>query len=207
MVAKDIENPVIASSITDVLTPHEFTRLDDIIELVFFAAEDASGRDIEDLSEDSSILGDVAKPVAGFNDECASRCSDKLGISLVRRSRTLYTSPDSSVQVLCLVSRRHERGNQLRYWYAFRDHHKDELTEATKGFVALGCGTGDFIVMIPWKTFESWLPNMNVTTRENGRFFWHVHAIEGIDNLILAQQTGFPDIQIDEFVISRPSVS
>src|SRR5262249_15380083 len=118
-----IDDPQILKKILGILTPREFTRVDEIIDVVFSTAEEAiqetateqeAGRSLEEGRSEASIR--VAP--ASFYDACIQHVATQLGRSLVKQSRTFYASPDGSVSVLCVVSRAYEHQTRHGFWYA-----------------------------------------------------------------------------------------
>lgn len=206
LVTQNLDTPDLVNRITEVLAPQEFTRVDGIVDLVFFAAEDVIGPSGPESDDETPNLILEQEPQerkpAQFNEACVTRCSELLGVTLVRRSRSLFSSPDSSIKVLCLVSRRYEAGRQGRYWYAFNDHSIDTLEEAASGYVALGCGSPGMVLLIPWKNFKSWLDGIHTTTRENGRYYFHIQVMESEDSFRLARRSGHSDVPLDQFLLS-----
>ena len=76
---EELEDPETVRRIYELLIPREFTKLDEIIELVFSTAEEAKLEEPEE--EDAEIRSrskkqtKKTKPVS-FNDVCAARIED-----------------------------------------------------------------------------------------------------------------------------------
>src|SRR5262249_44943214 len=127
-----IDDPQILKKILGILIPREFTRVDEIIDLVFSTAEEAiqettteeeAGRALDEAPPETSLR--VAP--ASFYDACIQRVAAKLGRTLVKQSRTFYASPDGSATVLCVVSRAYEHQTRRGFWYAFHPHQRESL--------------------------------------------------------------------------------
>ena len=88
---KSVDDPDALRRVYELLIPREFTKLDEIVELVFSTAEDAKKTEelpeLEVVSEPMRAQKEGPKftPVA-FNDLVAKRVSDHLGIPLVKRT-------------------------------------------------------------------------------------------------------------------------
>jgi len=209
---EDIEDPLIERKIRDILMPQEFTRVDGIIDLVFFTTEDVKQEEemAEEVTEDDSETYAERmpkfKPVS-FHDACAERIQVHLGKSLVRRSRAIYTSPDGSLAVVCAVSREHENNAGARsYWYAFHPHQKETLEKADERYVAYGCGSDKQILLIPYDKFIGWLDGMNVTKGED-RFYWHVSIFKQDDRLMLHRRRGYERVDLTPYLLSTADIS
>ena len=199
---ESVEDPKIILRISAILIPREFTKLDEIIDIVFFTAEDVKQEEpVEgEIYTDESDAELSVKPVS-FYDACIERIERQLKKSLVKRSRTTYSSPDDSVRVICTISKAHERGDQTTYWFAFHPVQKDFLEQtAGSSFVAFGCGSEQMIVFIPFLEFVDWLDQMN-TTRDEQRHYWHVTIVYDRDNLTLHRKRGTARINLNKYLV------
>jgi len=200
-----IDDPQILKKTLGILTPREFTRVDDIIDLVFSTAEEAiqeateeeAGRALEDSRSEASTIR-VAP--ANFYDACIQRVAAKLGCSLVKQSRTFYASPDGSVTVLCVVSRTYEHQTRQGFWYAFHPHQREKLAASSQSFVALGCGSPNVVLLIPFQDFTSWVDDMNVTRLEN-RLYWHVQIVQDGRRFELRRKAGTSRVDLTRYLL------
>ncbi|MBP7688474.1 MAG: hypothetical protein KA765_11220 [Thermoflexales bacterium] len=168
---EDIEDPEIISRIAKILIPHEFTKLDGIIELVFSTAEDIKHETPEE--EGSEEKTSRSTKAVSFYEACIKRIEKHAKQPLIKRSRTAYSTPDESLRLICLVSRQYGNASQPYFWFGFHKHQKAYLEEAKEGYAAFGCGSEDKLVLIPIKEFRKWLDLMH-TTESESRFYWHV---------------------------------
>lgn len=201
---ESLEDPESLRRIHQILVPREFTKLDEIVDLVFSTAEDAKSGD------DNSPVAAVAPKVqpsdgdrkftpVAFNDACAVRIGSHLQAHLIKRSRALYSTADDSIRVVCSVSKAYDT-TRPGYWFAFHPHQKEALISAKTGYVGFGCGSPELTLLIPVSTFAPWLEGMNVTSLET-KSYWHVQIhIEG-GKLVLTRRKGQPKIPVDEFRI------
>ncbi|MGH9960492.1 MAG: hypothetical protein ACREBC_25790 [Pyrinomonadaceae bacterium] len=198
---EELEDPNTLAKIHEILVPHEFTKLDRIVDLVFTAAEEAK---LVDKTEAEPAEEEASKekkftPVA-FNDACADRISKLLGKPLVKQSRAKFSSPDNKVVLVCLVSRQHKEGKPHHYWFAFHPHQRDALSQAEEGFVALGCGSPDTIFLVPFDRFKEWLPGMNITQLED-RMYWHIQVLESDTGFTLVRRKGQSKVDLAKFLL------
>lgn len=194
---EEVEDPQIIGRISQLLIPREFTKLDEIIELVFFTAEDFKQEEPEEEGDAKAV--EPVKPVA-FYDACVKRIEKHLRQSLIKRSRTSYSSPDQSLRLICAISKPYERGEQTLYWFAFHPHQKAYLEQAQTAYIAFGCGSEETLLLIPLQDFAGWLDHMH-TTEANNRFYWHVNITQDGTNLTLYRKRGSSRVDLKQYCL------
>lgn len=198
---ENLEEPLVVRKIRDVLTPHEYTKVDGIIDIVFATAEDVRLGDAPSEEEDSGDYEQGTKfTPSAFHDACIKRIGVRIMRALVKRTRATYTSADGKVAVVCMVSRPHGRAGAPSYWYAFHPHQRDGLLEFEVGYVAFGCGSADAVILIPIHDFEAWLEGMNMTQKPD-RFYWHVSIFEENGKFVLRRKRGFERIDLTRYLL------
>ena len=198
---EDVEDPKIIQRISAILIPREFTKLDEIIDLVFFTAADVKEEIIVEQESDTESPGTESKeqPVS-FHDACIKRLEILMQQSLLKRSRTTYSNSSDQLRTTCAVSKEYDRGGQLHYWFAFHPHQKEFLEKAQEGFVTFGCGTEETLVVIPFIEWSKWLDNLH-TTDDGNRFYWHVNIAKTEDgSLFLVRKKGSSRIKLNKFL-------
>jgi hypothetical protein len=195
---EEVEDPSILSRIHEILIPREFTRLDPIIEIAFAAVEDVKQEpEVVDEGEEDQIEGKKFTPVA-FHEECIARIEKRINVSLIKKSRALFVSPDEDVRILCSVSRLHKRAG--RYWFAFHPHQDHFLKEAKQSYVAFGCGDATTLFMIPFIDFKPWLEYFNQTERAD-RHYWHIQIKKTSKLFVMIGRSGTKNIDITKYQI------
>lgn len=202
LLKETVDDPRIIEKICAILIPREFTRLDEIVEIVFFAAEEAKSNESadEDIEEVSLGIGKiVSKPVA-FHDACIDRFANKTKALLVKRTRNTWASPNGDISVVCVVSKVH--GTQLRtaYWFAFHPHQKDFLKGSANGFLVLGCGSKNQVMAIPFAELEGWLDGLWTTEYED-RMYWHIRVRQENSKLFLDRKKGIGRLEVTKYLI------
>ncbi len=178
LIKEELEDPVILHRIHAVLVPHEFTRLDAIAELLFSAAKEIKQEETESETESvatektGKAISRKFTPVA-FHEECIARLQKTLGVSLVKRTRSGYSSPYNDTAVICSVSKEHNPESAPNYWFAFHPHQQTFLAPFKNTFVSFGCGSSKQLLLVPYDKFKPWLANAGTTTNE-GRMYWHI---------------------------------
>jgi hypothetical protein len=196
---EEVEDPRTLQKIHNVLFPMEFTKLDEIVNLVFSAAEDLKQEE-EQLAAEEEITDEKKFVPVSFHDACIQKIEQVLKTSFVKKSRASYLSSDGKVGVVCAVSKQYERRGERGFWFAFHPHQKDFLSSLQKAYVAFGCGSEKLLLLIPRDTFTPWLDGMNKTTLED-RFYWHVHIYWEDDPITLYRSKGFPKIDLKPFLV------
>jgi hypothetical protein len=173
---EEIEDPIIMHKIASILIPHEYTKVDGIIDVVFSTAEDvrqeSEGTDVAEAKGKRRISEEHAAPVS-FNEACIRRIEKSLKTKLIRRSRATFSTVNGETTVVCAVSREHDPDGSPNYWFAFHPHQKVLLDKALTAYVAFGCGSEARTIMIPYAEFRGWLDGMHIT-RMRDRFYWHI---------------------------------
>jgi hypothetical protein len=181
------------------------TKLDEIIDLVFMTAEEVASAETagedEDISEEQESAGTKQgkrKPKfrpSSFHEKCATRLEKHLDVSLIKRSRSMFSTPDEKTQSWIAVSKQHGHKGRELYWFAFHPHQQATLKDAKQAFVVLGCASAEILFVIPYVEFEEYLDKMWTTEREDS-MYWHV-KIEGKEGkyfLLLRHGEENPDI-------------
>jgi len=193
---EQLEEPSLLRRIHEILIPHEFTRLDPIIEIAFAAVSDVT-QDSEDGDEEDSVKDGKSEPLA-FHDACMSRIESKLQMSFVKHSRASFSSADELASIVCAVSRYHERAK--RFWFAFHPHQRDFLKQSQQAFVAYGCGDENTLFLIPFKVFLPWLDSFGTTERAD-RSYWHVKIRRDGNTYFMTTLAGSQDYEITKYLV------
>ena len=201
-----VEDPMIARRIHDILIPREFTRLDEIVDILFSTAEDIKQE--EEMPEEVEDSGAVERkpkftPVA-FHDACVARIQKRFARTLLKRSRASFSSADGTLALICAVSKEHDKRGQLSYWFAFHPHQKEFLESAQDAYVAFGCGSEEHILLLPSADFLTWLDSMNVTQREE-RYYWHVSIFREDEKFTLRRKREHPRIDLTSYLLEVAS--
>lgn len=208
---EELEEPETVRRIHAILIPREFTRLDDIVDLVFSTAEEVKQEELaeepsRDVSDDS--IQDAREPKfvpVAFHEACVERIQLALHIPLVRESRATFATPNRSTAVVCAVSKQYTQSGAVGYWFAFHPHQRASLEGAQMAYVAFGCGSPEQLLLIPFNDFSQWLPGMNVTERPD-RMYWHVKIGRDGNRLILGRRTGIPKVDLTRYLIAGEPV-
>jgi hypothetical protein len=197
--------------INELLKPREYTRVDQLIELIFETSKDLQLDELEEAEVDVEAepkqrrkrkSSDEKTVPVSFHDECLKKIQEHLGVNLIKQSRISYTNKENTIGLICTISKPHKQGQHEKYWFAFHPHQQDFLKEFKNSFVSFGCGTPDQTFLIPYKEFEPFVKNM-WTTQNSERMYWHVviHDREGKYLLAQPENTEQDAVEITKYRI------
>lgn len=202
-IKEEIEDPQIIQRIHSILIPREFTRLDEIVDVLFSTTEDIKQEEDTEV-EEAGPAGKKSKepkstPVA-FHDVCIARIQEHLKENLIKRTRAQYSTPDKALVVNCAVSKEHDPDSTPNYWFAFHPHQREVLRQAPRGLVAFGCGSSKRLLLIPFDDFEQWLDGLWMTQKED-RFYWHVVIYRKDERYILHRKKGEKGLDLTKYLL------
>jgi hypothetical protein len=173
------DDPATIHQIRQLLQPFEYTKIDKIIDVIFTTAVDVeTGQDEEQEPEDANDGHKQDRTDPELLNKKRQQAVDAFaavkGKELVKRSRTLFWSPDKQLRVCCAVSKRYEsKGEYQPYWYAYHPKWDDFLAEGQESFFVLSCMDRDEAFAIPFSWVQKNKKNLNMTERGE-RSYWHV---------------------------------
>ena len=196
-----VDDPTTIKKICDILKPREFTRLDEIVDLVFSAAEEAAETEATIPQEEAADTGSAERAApAAFHGACIARVENHLGKQLIRQTKSSYASPDGTFAAVCAVSKTHDVLGHPSYWFAFHPYQKAFLENATEGILILGCGSPETVFNIPSKDLFTWLPDM-WTTERDGRVYWHIRIHFDGTKYMMDRKEGRGRIDITKYLL------
>ncbi len=216
---EELEDPRIVQQIHSILVPREFTKLDEIANILFSAAQDIrqeveveSGIALGDSDIDDDGDGETNKPSNGtvktpkfvpmaFHEDCAARVQMVLGEPLVKRSRGSFSSPDDGTRLICSVSREHDPDSYPNYWFSFHPHQQEFLKATSRAYLALGCGSSERVLLMPFAEFEPLLEGMWITHRPD-RSYWHLVIHRRGEKYELRRRKGEENVDVTKYLLS-----
>jgi hypothetical protein len=202
-IKEDIDEPEVFSKISNILIPKEYTKVDGIIDIVFSTTEDLKSDiaeivDVEDQKGKNKNKVPRFTPVS-FHEECIEKIQSYLDTGLIKNSRSTYVDSKKEITVMCLVSKEYQ-SKELYYWFAFHPQQKDKLLKSSEGYLGLGCGSSELIILIPIQSFIPHLNKLN-TTVTNSRSYHHIKIKQDGKDLYLLTKQGSNHIKINEYRI------
>lgn len=164
--------------IRSLLIPFEYTRLDNIIDVIFTAAKDVeSASDAEEIADEvdnnSAKTSQKHTPreiLDNIRNKTLEALSKRENTTLIAHKRAQFGSSDKKVRVVCVVSKQYNGGD---YWYAYHPRYNTFLSDAEKGYYVLGCIGKNFSYAIPYMEMQQLLPFLNTTPKAD-KTYWHI---------------------------------
>ena len=205
------------SKIKSLLVPFEYTRVDNLIEVLFTAAKDVEGSVEEGLPEQDEEGS--CKPSKGKKIKTTERAiiedirskiindfSRRANVSLINKSKALFWSPDKESRVACTISKHYPSSTSADYWYAY--HPKWDLFLANGKFqhLLLGCVDKNNYFSIPRDFINKNSQKMPKTCNDDGEpRYWHISIKFVGDTPFFKFLQGNQDIDISDYMIDIAS--
>lgn len=187
---ESVDDPALLKKIRTVVLPFEYTRVDDIIDLVF-ETQVESGIQAVAESHSSGLEGgeETESQKASRRYKSASTPKELLDAkrlkiverffsqrneTYIRQSKTNFEGKTSGIRVACAVSKLYETSTP-GYWYAFHPPWLQFLREGKESYFVLGCMDRDEAFAIPLADMESRLDDLN-KSEDGEKCFWHVQT-------------------------------
>lgn len=171
------DDPSTLNQIRQLLQPFEYTKIDKIIDVIFTTTANVeTQQEIEQQSpmpDEVQDSQDSGKQIRTDPDLLNAKRQEALdafallkGVELVKRSKTLFWSPDKDLRVCCAVSKRYEvKGDYQPYWYAYHPSWDSFLAEGKEAYFILSCMDRREAFAIPYSWLQKNKGNMNITDR------------------------------------------
>lgn len=189
------EGPETVKKIRSLLAPFEYTKLDNIIDVMFATATDVGtategeavagpegnvdSEDLEHKTSKSRYQFTDSATLQRKREEIIGAVSKHEGTKLIQKTRALYWDAAHETRVVCTVSKRYDRKDP--YWYAYHPQWQEFLKDGMKSFFVLACMDLNTAFVIPYRVLEAQLKNLNVTIRTGAReSYWHIKIIEPV---------------------------
>jgi hypothetical protein len=171
------DDPGSLLQIRQLLQPFEYTKIDRIIDVIFSTAADVESQ--QTTEQELSVEEGAHKQVRTEPELLNAKRQDAVdafaalkGKELIKKSRTLYWTPDKTFRVCCAVSKKYE-GDYQPYWYAFHPTWDEFLAESKESYFILSCMDRDEAYAVPYSWLRENKKNLNMTSRGE-KSYWHV---------------------------------
>ena len=199
-VKEDVDDPHVRRRIHAILIPREFTRLDEIVDVLFSTAEEIKHEAETQVGEDA-IEGQARPSItAAFHEACIRRIERALSTPLVKMSKVTFQSGDDSVRLFCAVSKEYIKGATPGYWYSLRPHHEQFLAATQTGYVAFGCGSSERLLLIPYSDFSEWLDGLHQTTTMT-QSYRHVNLLRTGERIDLVRRQNSARVDLSNYLL------
>src|SRR6516162_5808097 len=182
---EDADAPDTGRKIRSLLAPMEYTRLDQMIDVMFTTAKDVEtaasvetnieGEEVGEAISLSETSSTTSKGTWEFTDATllqekreliVNTLNDRERINLIKRSRALYWDAGHTIRVACTISKRYTK-RSYPYWYAHHPAWEDFLSEGKKAFLVLGCMDLAVAFAVPWEILHPVFDGLNTTQKED----------------------------------------
>jgi len=201
--------------IREILIPKEYTKLDFLIETVFATAQDVESSVSMESQQTSEPPPKTApsKTKSGWEftetaalDKKRDEIIDSIGkqkkLNFIKKTRAMYWDSSHETRIVCTISKRYDRSDNQRYWYAYHPKWDQFLSEGKEGYFVLGCMDLDIAFAIPPKEIQQHLHALNTTTKDaTNTMYWHIVIAEpsaGNYELVLPKEPA--NLKLNEFV-------
>ena len=174
-----------------ILRPIEYTRVDDIIDIVFTAAEDRDESvdvaspvfDSSYESEDDQAKTQVKTPrdeIEAKKSSLISKFGSSINSSLKKSRHSMYQSSDGAVRGVIVISKPYDdQRTELAdhsYWYAY--HEKPQrafLHGADAGYLIFGMTNLEHGYAVPSALLDSIWDSLGQTIKKSGALYKHIY--------------------------------
>ena len=180
------------AKIRRLLTPLEYTRLDDLVDIVFsttqdvetaVSAETGKTTDSENpqQSESSASVWEFtpSEVIQETRERIVAALGQQLKCSFVKKSRALYWDSSQRQRLVCTVSKRYANQGPVKYWYAYHPQWHAFLQEGEHAFFVLGCTDLDVAFTLPIAVIRDCLEEFHTTGKKDGS--GHYYHIKNMD--------------------------
>ncbi len=171
------DDPSSARLLRGILIPREYTKLDSLLDIVSFVAQDISAEADEEVPKDEKAADKEGAYVSKLNrNELRAQAKQflvtKLGLDFKDFSRTLLESHDGRVAICYAPSQPYRKANYTGFWFGLHQHQIEFMAKHPEGYVAYLC-TGAGILFAPWSEFSQYVELMLDSSAGN-RHWRHV---------------------------------
>jgi len=174
----------VTERIHTILRPFEYTRIDQIVDVVFTTAEDKE-QQLEE-AEPPRVTGEAGRRVQqrtpreeilAKKAEAIQRVALHEGVTLQRRRASLFTDPTDSVRAVVVASKRYDDEG---YWYGYHEEPQRRfLSQAKRGFLVLAMMDKDYAFALPFDVLDPYWDELHQTILDSGRIYKHLLTYEG----------------------------
>lgn len=191
---EESEDTETGAKIRSLLAPMEYTRLDQLIDVMFTTTTDiASAAQAELQDHDDTASSELGKPISSTEaepgwkftprilmqkkrDEIFAALSAREQTNLIAKSLASYWNSEHTVRAVCTISKRYNDRTHP-YWYAYHPRWQQFLVEGERSFVIFGCVDKKIAYALPAKIMHECLSSLRTTDEK----YWHVDLSDSLD--------------------------
>lgn len=211
------EDEETSTKIRSILVPMEYTRLDDLVDILFTAAQDvetAVESEIQPETEAEVTSSTGKKYSADITDpqlldrkrkQMLASLSSLLNVKLIKKSRATCWSSDKSFRVASSISKRYPETSGDPYWFGYQQAWREFIRQSPKGYFVLGCMDLDVAFAIPASVMETKLNDLGTTVRPKA-MWWHIVLKENDDGTYSLKSRTGNHLSLEPFKFHLPKM-
>lgn len=171
------------NQINSILRPIEYTKVDQLIELISTTADDLENESIQisefvcDEESNYDVQNEKLKPEE-LRNICIKNIEISKGVNLKKETRICQYDEYKSFGVAIAVSKVYSQGSwDAKYWFAFHPHYGDFLDKYKKAYVSYGCSNPNVVFLIPYSVIKENLKYM-WTTEKKDKVYYHIYIFK-----------------------------
>lgn len=195
----------VTEKIHTILRPFEYTRIDQIVDVVFTTIEDKEQQIEEEISP-LELEGEQERrtqqrtPRAVIDAkkvESIDRLARRESAAIQKRRNSLYSDPSDDVHAVVVVSKRYDDNG---YWYAYHEEPQRKfLSQGKKGYLVLAMTDKDFSFAVPFEALEKVWEHLHQTVLDGGRIYKHLLTYEIDGKFLLRIRNVDTHLELDPY--------
>lgn len=171
------------NQINSILRPIEYTKIDQLIELISTTADDLDNESIEiseDICEEDSNYDTENKKLKPeeLRNICIKNIERSRGVNLKKETRICQCDEYKSFGVAIAVSKVYSQGSwDAKYWFAFHPSYGYFLDKYEYAYVSYGCSSPNVVFLIPYSIIKENLKYM-WTTEKKDKMYYHIYIFK-----------------------------
>jgi len=194
------DNPSSARLLRGILVPREYTKLDSLLDIVSFVAQDVSEEEAEEAPKPESESREGAYVSKLDREKLRSQAKDfilkKLKQGSKDISRTLLETQDGRVAIYYAPSQAYKESNYVKYWFGLHDHQVEFLSKHPEAYIACMCASAGILFM-PWSEFSKYIDHMLESSKDKRHWRHIVLRLPKDGKLKLWLRSDAPKPQVD----------
>lgn len=195
----------VTEKIHTILRPFEYTRIDQIVDVVFTTVEDKELQIEEEIAlpaidteqERRTQQRTPREIIDAKKVEAVERLARRESTAIQKRRNSLYSDPSDEVHAVVVVSKRYDDDG---YWYAYHEEPQRKfLAQGKKGFLVLAMTDKDFAFAVPFDALEKVWNELHQTVLESGRIYKHLLTYEIDGRFLLRIRNVDTHLDLDPF--------
>jgi hypothetical protein len=179
---EEVDDATLVERIRRVLMPFEYTRVDNIVDLLFEAQQEIEQKvqSVAELVEEPEAEVRTQGRwqftpralLAAKRAEVVEAFFRSKSLKPTAKSQSQYSDADGKLAVTCSISKRYPNDSKP-YWYALHPQWLEFMGAAKDGYFLLGCMDRTEAYALPVALLRKHLDDLNTTEKEDHRY-WHI---------------------------------